>query len=119
MPPPERIAVFDNDGTLWPEDPLPFQLAYALYTLKQMTVGNPALGKDAMVQAALNGNFTALLTGPHHDGLLRIVALTHSGMTTDEFTTRAESWLTSAPSALRQAVRSAHLLSRCRSFCAT
>ncbi len=96
VPPPERIAVFDNDGTLWPEDPLPSQLAYALYTLKQMTVGNPALGKDAMVQAALKGNFTALLTGPHHDGLLRIVALTHSGMTTDEFTTRVESWLTKA-----------------------
>jgi phosphoglycolate phosphatase-like HAD superfamily hydrolase len=93
VPPAERIAVFDNDGTLWPEDPVPFQLAYALYTLKQMTSGNPALGKDPMVQAALKGNFTALLAGPHHNGLLRIIALTHAGMTTEEFKTRVESWL--------------------------
>ena len=40
VPPSERISTFDNDGTLWPEDPLPFQLAYALCTLKQMTAGH-------------------------------------------------------------------------------
>ncbi len=45
VPPAERIAVFDNDGTLWPENPLPFQLAYALDTLKQMTAGNAGAGQ--------------------------------------------------------------------------
>jgi phosphoglycolate phosphatase-like HAD superfamily hydrolase len=96
VPPAERIAVFDNDGTLWPEDPLPFQLAYALYTLKQMTAAKPGLGKDPMVHAALKGNFTALLAGPHHAGLMRVVALTHAGMTTGEFKSRVESWLGNA-----------------------
>lgn len=96
VPAAERIAVLDNDGTLWPEDPVPFELAYALYSLKQMTAGNPALGKDPMVQAALKGDFAALLAGPHHAGLMRIVALTHAGMTTDEFNTQVESWLANA-----------------------
>ncbi len=96
VPPTERIAVFDNDGTLWPEDPLPFQLAYALYTLKQMTAKNQSLRKDPMVQAALKGDMAALLAGPHHDGLLRIVALTHAGMTTEQFKSQVESWLANA-----------------------
>jgi phosphoglycolate phosphatase-like HAD superfamily hydrolase len=96
VPPAERIAVFDNDGTLWPENPVPFQLAYALSSLQQMTAGNRALSKDPMVQAALKGNFAALLAGPHYNGLMRIVALTHAGMTTEEFKSRVESWLANA-----------------------
>ena len=96
VPPAERIAVFDNDGTLWPENPLPFEFAYALDTLRQMTRENPALGKDPMVQAALKGNFATLLAGPHYDGLMRIVALTHAGMTTEEFKSRVEGWLANA-----------------------
>jgi len=66
VPSAERIAVFDNDGTLWPENPVPFEFAYAIYTLQQMTAGNPALRKDPMVQAALKGNFAALLAGSHY-----------------------------------------------------
>lgn len=96
VPPPERIAVFDNDGTLWPENPVPFQLAYALDTLKKMIAEKPELKDDPMVQAALAGDFAKLLEGPHHDGLLRIVALTHAGMTTDEFRADVEAWLASA-----------------------
>jgi hypothetical protein len=49
-----------------------------------------------MVQAALNGDFAKLLAGPHHDGLLRIVALTHAGMTTDEFKAQVGNWLATA-----------------------
>jgi phosphoglycolate phosphatase-like HAD superfamily hydrolase len=96
VPPAERIAVFDNDGTLWPEDPLPFQLAYALYALKEMTAENPSLREDPMVRAALQGDTAALLAGPHHDGLLRIATLTHAGMTTDEFKVQVEKWLSEA-----------------------
>ncbi len=96
VPPPERIAVFDNDGTLWPEDPVPFQLAYALDTLHEMAARNAALHKDAMVEAALKGDFAKLLAGPHHDGLMRIVALTHAGMTTDEFNIQVERWIAHA-----------------------
>ncbi len=92
----ERIAVFDNDGTLWPEDPVPFQYAFALDTLKQMTAESPALRDDPMVQAALKGDVAALLAGPHHDGLMRIIALTHAGMTPEEFKAKVETWLAHA-----------------------
>ncbi len=96
VPAPERIAVFDNDGTLWPENPVPFQLAYALDMLKQMADKKPELHEDPMVQAALSGDFAKLLEGPHHDGLMRVIALTHAGMTTDEFNKQVAEWLKTA-----------------------
>jgi 2'-5' RNA ligase/phosphoglycolate phosphatase-like HAD superfamily hydrolase len=96
VPPAERIAVFDNDGTLWPENPMPFQLAYAVDTLKQMAAQNPELNKDPMVAAALAGDFAKLLEGPHHDGLLQIIALTHAGMSTEVFKAKVEGWLATA-----------------------
>ncbi|MGE0374362.1 MAG: HAD family hydrolase, partial [Planctomycetaceae bacterium] len=93
VPAAERIAVFDNDGTLWPENPMPFELAYALNTLKKDVAEKPELKQDSMVQAALNGDVARLLAGPHHDGILRVIALTHAGMTTEEFQARVEDWL--------------------------
>lgn len=96
VPPAERIAVFDNDGTLWPENPVPFQLAYALDTLKQMAAERPELRKDPMVMAALDGDIAKLLEGPHSQGLMHILALTHAGMTTDEFKARVKKWLATA-----------------------
>jgi hypothetical protein len=50
---PDRIAVFDNDGTLWPEAPVPFQAAYVFDELKRRTPNEPQLAADPMVQAAL------------------------------------------------------------------
>lgn len=96
VPVPERIAVFDNDGTLWPENPLPFQLAYALDEVRARAATDAALAADPMVQAALAGDIGKLLAGEHHDGLMQIMAITHSGMTTDEFRTRVEKWLATA-----------------------
>ncbi len=96
VPVPERIAVFDNDGTLWPENPVPFQLAFVLDELKRRVPNEPKLAADPMAQAALAGEFGKLLEGPHHDGLMRILALTHSGMTTAEFQKTVEMWLASA-----------------------
>lgn len=95
VPPPERIAVFDNDGTLWPENPLPFQLAYVLDELKRRTPHEPTLAADLMVQAALNGDLKKLL-GDSYKGLLHVLALTHIGMTTAEFRLTVEDWLASA-----------------------
>jgi hypothetical protein len=94
--PADRIAVFDNDGTLWCENPVPFQLAFALDELKRRAPLEPALNSDPMVQAALAGDLGKLLEGKHHDGLLRVVAITHSGMTTDEFNARVVNWLQAA-----------------------
>jgi hypothetical protein len=96
VPPSERIAVFDNDGTLWPENPMPFQLAYAVDTLKNMAAEKPQLNQGPMVEAALAGDFDRLLVGPHHNGLLHIVGLTHVGMTTAESKTKVENWLATA-----------------------
>jgi len=96
VPPEERIAVFDNDGTLWPEFPMPFQMAFVRDELKRRAPHEPRLGADRMVQAALAGDVATLLEGTHHDGLMRILALTHTGMTTDEFRAGVNAWLASA-----------------------
>jgi phosphoglycolate phosphatase-like HAD superfamily hydrolase len=96
VPVAERVAVFDNDGTLWPENPLPFQLAFVMDELKRRVPNEPKLAADEMVQAALAGDLAKLLAGDHHDGLMKIIALTHAGMTTDEFQARVEAWLATA-----------------------
>jgi phosphoglycolate phosphatase-like HAD superfamily hydrolase len=96
VPVAERIAVFDNDGTLWPENPVPFQLAFAVDEVNRMVAEKPTLKDDPMVAALLAGNYGKLLEGPHHEGLLHIIALTHAGMTTEEFTARVEAWITTA-----------------------
>ena len=96
VPASERIAVFDNDGCLWPENPIPFQAAFAFDEINRMVSEQPALKDDPMVRALLAGDTATLLAGPHHEGLLRIVALTHSGMTTDEFATRVDDWVKTA-----------------------
>ena len=96
VPAPERIAVFDNDGCLWPENPIPFQLAFAVDETKRMVSEKPALKDDPMVAALLSGDTAKLLAGPNHEGLLRIIALTHAGMTTDEFAARVNDWVGTA-----------------------
>jgi phosphoglycolate phosphatase-like HAD superfamily hydrolase len=96
VPAPERIAVFDNDGTLWPEAPVPFQAAFVFDELKRRSPSEPKLAADPMVKAALAGDVAKLLAGPHHDGLLQVLALTHAGMTTTEFDARVADWLKTA-----------------------
>lgn len=96
VPVEERIAVFDNDGTLWPEDPMPVELAYAIDTVKAMAKKNWKLRSDPMVDAAFDGNVAKLLKGRRHEGLVRIMALSHAGMTSDEFRDRVEHWLATA-----------------------
>lgn len=96
VPAEERIAVFDNDGTLWPEAPVPVQLAFALDDVKRRAEADPKLAEDPMVRAAVAGDYATLLAGPHHDGLMRILALTHTGMTTEEFDRQVGDWMASA-----------------------
>lgn len=96
VPVPERIAVFDNDGTLWPENPIPFQLAYAFDTVQQRASTDPKLAADPMVQAVISKDIPKLLEGKHHDGLMQIMALTHAGFTADEFKVQVENWLNTA-----------------------
>jgi phosphoglycolate phosphatase-like HAD superfamily hydrolase len=96
VPLAERIAVLDNDGCLWPENPLPFQVAFAIDELKRRIVSEPELTAEPMVQAALSGDFGKLLAGEHFDGLMQILAITHAGMTADEFGAAVQNWLQTA-----------------------
>ena len=93
VPVADRIAVFDNDGTLWSEAPMPPQLAFALYDVKRRAEADPKLAKDPMVQAAVMGDLGKLAAGEHHDGLMKILAITHSGMSVDTFNTRVRDWM--------------------------
>ncbi len=96
VPVAERIAVFDNDGTLWAEAPIPFQVAFAFDEIRRRVRLEPELASDAMVQAALTGDIGKLLAGKHHDGLMHVLGLTHAGLTTDEFDDRVRNWRKSA-----------------------
>jgi len=96
VPQNERIAVFDNDGTLWAEAPVPFQLAFVLDEVKRRAATDPVLAADPMVQAANRGDLAALLAGDRQDGLMHLMALTHTGMTTDEFSKSVSDWMAAA-----------------------
>ena len=67
VPLAERIAVFDNDGSLWPENPLPFQLAFIIDELKRRIRTEPKLGADPMVQAARAGDLAKLVVDMKND----------------------------------------------------
>ena len=95
VPESERLAVFDNDGTLWPENPMPFQLAFTLDELERRLPDEPAWKDDPMVQAALAGDLPTLLAD-HYKGLFHIIDLTGSGMTTEEFADRVRAWFANA-----------------------
>ena len=68
VPEQDRLAVFDNDGTLWPECPMPFQIAFVIDEVKRLASEQPELAKDPIVKAALEGDFKALFAGEKHDG---------------------------------------------------
>jgi phosphoglycolate phosphatase-like HAD superfamily hydrolase len=95
VPVPERLAVFDNDGMLWPENPMPFQLAFALDELKRRLPDEPAWKDDPMVQAALAGDLPTLLAD-HYKGIFHIIDLTGSGMATEDFSDRVRAWFATA-----------------------
>jgi phosphoglycolate phosphatase-like HAD superfamily hydrolase len=95
VPPAERIAVFDNDGTLWPENPMPFQLAFTLDEIKRLLPQNLRWKDDPAVQAALAGDLPSLM-GNHHQGLLHLYMLSASGLTTDEFVSNVQRWFAEA-----------------------
>jgi phosphoserine phosphatase len=90
-----RIAVFDNDGTLWSEQPMYFQLAFVLDRLRALAPANPEWKQQQPFKAALEGDIGTVLEGGEH-ALLELVMATHAGTTTDEFSQIVEDWLASA-----------------------
>jgi len=95
VPPDNRIAVFDNDGTLWSEKPFYFQLAFALDRVKAIAPQHPEWNDNPIMKAAIAGDMKTILTGGEH-ALLEILLATHAGMTTDEFEQIVKDWIASA-----------------------
>lgn len=96
VPAAERVAVFDNDGTLWPEYPLPFQAAFAVDRVRERATVEPALRDNPMVKALLAGDLATLLAGDRHEGLLHVVGLTHADLTVDAFQAAVAGWMENA-----------------------
>ena len=94
--PRERIAVFDNDGTLWAEQPMYFQLAFALDRIKALAAKHPEWKTTQPFTGAIEGDLKAVLaTGAA--GLMQIIAASHTGITTEEFEAIVIDWIGSAP----------------------
>jgi phosphoglycolate phosphatase-like HAD superfamily hydrolase len=92
VPPEERIATFDNDGTLWPEQPMYIQFVFAFDRVKALVPEHPEWKTTQPFQAVLEGDVKAL-AAPGEKGLDEIIAATHSGMTTEQFNTIVADWL--------------------------
>jgi hypothetical protein len=95
VPVPERIAAFDNDGTLWSEKPLPFQLLFAFDQVKAMAPAHPEWRSTEPFASVLKGDLAAVAAAGEH-GILPVIAATHAGMTTDEFSQTVHRWITTA-----------------------
>jgi phosphoglycolate phosphatase-like HAD superfamily hydrolase len=95
VPERERIATFDNDGTLWAEQPIYFQFAFALDRVKALAPQHPEWKDKEPFASLLKGDLKGALAGGEH-ALLEMVAATHSGMTTEEFEKIVKDWLATA-----------------------
>ena len=93
--PEQRVATFDNDGTLWAEQPMYFQLAFIVDRVKTLAPQHPEWKVAQPFQAILE-NDLAVLTPADEKGMVELVAATHSGMTTDEFTKIVTNWIATA-----------------------
>jgi hypothetical protein len=95
VPAPERIAVFDNDGTLWSEQPVYFQLLFAIDRVRALATDNPEWKTTQPFKAALEGDLEALVAAGK-PGLLELLMASHAGMTTEEFAAIVREWVASA-----------------------
>jgi len=91
----ERIAVFDNDGTLWPEQPNCIQFSFAFDRLKSLAHVNPDLKQAEPFRTVLEGGLDRLAT-LDADGIIEIIKATHSGMSTEQFSGIVAEWLDTA-----------------------
>lgn len=95
VPPPERIATFDNDGTLWSEQPIYFQLYFALEQVRTMAASHPEWATTEPFKSAIAGDMQGVMAGGQR-ALMQILAAAHSGMTAEEFAVSARRWAASA-----------------------
>jgi len=95
VPENERIAVFDNDGTLWCEMPMPAQVFFTADRLRALAPQHPEWKTMEPFKSQLEGDMKGVLaTGK--EGILKLMSATHTGMTTDEFAQIVRDWLSTA-----------------------
>ncbi|WP_428944170.1 HAD family hydrolase [Pantoea sp. FN060301] len=92
IPVSQRYVVFDNDGTLWPEAPLTFQLQFMIDEIKRLAPQHPEWQQDPLVNAAIDNDLKKVMQGGKK-GLMQLLTLTHSNITTDEFAQRVSNWV--------------------------
>lgn len=95
VPVPDRVAVFDNDGTLWSEQPVYFQFLFALDQARAKAEADPAWAATPILKAAAAGDIKTIMEGGEA-ALLEVVGATHSGMTVEAFTAEVATWIASA-----------------------
>ena len=95
VPAPQRIATFDNDGTLWVEQPMYTQLAFALDRVKALAPMHPEWKNKQPFKAVLDGDMKTVAESGER-GMLELIMVTHAGMTSDEFETIVRDWLAKA-----------------------
>jgi phosphoglycolate phosphatase-like HAD superfamily hydrolase len=95
IPPGRRIAVFDNDGTLWAEQPMYFQAFFIADRVKALAPAHPEWRTEEPFASLLKGDLKAVAAGGEQ-GLARLLAATHAGMTTDEFAKSVTDWMATA-----------------------
>ena len=95
VPPAERIATFDNDGTLWSEQPIYNQVAFALDRVKALALQHPEWKQKQPFKGVLEGDMKAVAASGER-GLLELMAATHVGNTTQEFETIVKEWIAAA-----------------------
>jgi phosphoglycolate phosphatase-like HAD superfamily hydrolase len=95
LPPEERIATFDNDGTLWCEQPMYFQLLFALDRVKALAPQHPEWKTKEPFASLLKGDLNAALAGGERT-MLEIIVVTHAGMTTADFEQIVKDWIATA-----------------------
>jgi hypothetical protein len=95
IPAPERIATFDNDGTLWCEQPMYAQFRYALDRVRKLAPQHPEWKEKEPFASLLKDDLKAALAGGEK-AMVEIIMVTHAGMTTAEFEASVEEWLATA-----------------------
>jgi phosphoglycolate phosphatase-like HAD superfamily hydrolase len=95
VPPADRIAVFDNDGTLWCEYPMYVQAFFVFDRIKTLAPQHPEWQDREPFASVLKGDLKLALAGGE-SALVELVMSTHAGMTTDEFTAIVQDWLATA-----------------------
>src|SRR5262245_26490005 len=95
VPEAERIATFDNDGTLWAEQPMYFQLAFAIDRVKALAPRHPEWKTQQPFKALLENDMTALAAAGQK-GILEVIAATHTGMSVEDFHKIVLDWMATA-----------------------